>query len=84
MYLTLHHLDGVSEEYGSDPDYRARYFPEHQSALVDDGTARADIMRKALSTGMKGYVAIRDNYSRSYAHEVLREPDLARVEHAIP
>jgi hypothetical protein len=63
---------------------RQRVITGEHSKRGNAGMARAEIMRKVLSTGMKGYVAIRDNYSRSYAHEVLSEPDLARVEHAIP
>jgi hypothetical protein len=78
MHLTLHHLDGVPDEYRDDPEKRARYFPEHQSTLVDDAMARAEIMRKVVCAGLKGYLAVPDNYPLPSR---LVQPELSFIEH---
>jgi hypothetical protein len=63
MHLDLHHRDPVPECFGGDEhELRARYYPDYQSHLVDDAMARAEIMRKFVLAGFKGYHVVRDNY----------------------
>ena len=62
MHLTRHHREELPEEYANDTTLRAHYFPEHQSHLIDDAMARAEIMRKFLNTGFKGYHIVTDTY----------------------
>ena len=79
MHLELHHWDIVPDAYRDDPELRDRYFPEHESRLVDNAMARVEIMRKVVCTGFKGYLAVRDN--RSFASRI-SENDLRTIEHA--
>jgi len=67
MHLTLHHREELPDEYRHHPELRAHYFPEHQSKLVDDAMARAEIMRKFLTTGFKGYHIVTEAYLREQA-----------------
>jgi hypothetical protein len=63
MHLDVHHRDPVLEFFGCDEhELRARYYPDYQSRLVDDAMARAEIMRKFVIAGFKGYHVVRDNY----------------------
>lgn len=63
MHLSLHHIDGVPDEWRDDPELRAHYFPAYQSNLVDDAMARTAIMRNLLHTGFKG-AALKDAHCR--------------------
>ena len=66
MHLTLHHREELPEEYRRDPALQAHYFPEHRSTLAD-AMARAEIMRKFLNTGFKGYHIVTDASLREQA-----------------
>ena len=82
MHLSLHHVDGVPDEWRDDPELRAHYFPAYQSNLVDDAMARTAIMRNLLHTGFKGYYVVRDNYPDGNSLGPLSTRDLKLLEHA--
>jgi len=79
MHLELQHWESVPECH-NDAELQARYYPEYCSMLVDDAMARADIMRKLVLAGFKGYHAVTqfDGPRGALSDRALRE-----IEHAI-
>ena len=83
MHLSLHHIDGVPDGcHDDDPELRTHYFPRYQSNLVDDGMARAEIMRMLVYTGFKGHYAMRDDQSPFPNRGGLNERGYRLIEHA--
>ena len=80
MHLELHHRDSVPECHYDDAELRARYYPEYRSMLVDDTMARADIMRKFVLAGFKGYHAVTQF---DVPRGALSDRALREIEHAI-
>ncbi len=64
MCLTITHHEDVPEEYLADPVLREHFFPTYRSKLVDDDMARAELMRRFMKRGMKGYLIVTDEEYR--------------------
>jgi hypothetical protein len=74
MRLTITHHWQVPEGYRNEATLAEHYWPDYRSRLVDDRMARADIMRRFLSRGMRGiWIDTDERYRREIAREYAGE-----------